>query len=75
MTTPQRLSALRIAKQPLCMRDQKITQMKQRLESVKGIEVDSEVSEEIEMVVKERSSEMEALPKSDFRRVFWDQQV
>ena len=78
MNTPERLSALRTAKQTLRMRDQKISRMKQRLESLttkKSVEVDSEVSQEIEDVIKEKSSEIEALPKSDFRRVFWDQQV
>ncbi len=81
MNTPERLSALRVAKQTLRIRDQKITRMKKRLESitlVKGIQVDSldsDVSEEIEKVVEDRSLEMNTLPKSDFRRIFWDQQV
>ena len=78
MRTPERLSALRVARQTLRMRDQKIARMTQRLESmtsVKGVEVDCDVCGEIEKVIEERSSEMETLPKSDFRRVFWDQQV
>ena len=78
MNTPQRLSALRTARRTLRVRDQKIARMKQWLESVmlaKGVEVDPEASEEIEKVIKENSFEIDALPKSDFRRVFWDQQV
>lgn len=50
MNTPQRLSALRTARQTLRARDQKIARMKQRLESVmlaKGVEVDPEASEKI----------------------------
>ncbi len=42
--------------------------------SVKGVEVDQNVSEQLEEAIKENSSEMEALPDTDFRRVFWDQQ-
>ena len=78
LKTPERLSALRTAKQTLRVRDQKIARMKQELESmslVKGVEVDSDVNEEITKVIKEKSAEMAALPKSDFMRVFWDQQV
>ncbi len=43
--------------------------------SLKGIEVDKDVNDEMEDVIKCRSSEMEALPVTDFRRLFWDQQV
>ena len=78
MKTPEKLSALRVARQTLRMRDQKIARMKQKLElmtSAKSVEVDSVLNDEIEEVIKERSPEMEALPTSDFRRVFWDQQV
>ena len=78
MKTPERLSALRAAKKTLRMRDQKIARMKQRLESLtleKGVEVDQEVYEEITEVVKDKNEEIQSLPESDFRRVFWDQQV
>ena len=33
------------------------------------------MSGEIEKVIEEKSLEMKTLPKSDFRRVFWNQQV
>ena len=57
MRTPERLSALRVARQTLQMRDQKIAQITQRLESMsseKGVEVDCDVSGEIEKVIEER---------------------
>ena len=60
------------------MIDQKIARMKQRLESLtleKGVEVDQEVHEEITEVVKHKSEEIQSLPESDFRRVFWNQQI
>ena len=77
MNTPERLS-LRAAKKTLCMRDQKIARMKLRLESLtseKGVEVDQDVQEEITEVIRDKNEEMQSLPISDFRRVFWDQQV
>ena len=52
--------------------------MKSRLESitsVKGVEIDPESSQQIEAVIAERRSEMESLPTTDFKRIFWDQQV
>lgn len=62
----------------LRMRDQKLARMKARLElltSSKGVEVSPEAFQEIEEVVMERMSEIESLPTTDFRRIFWDQQV
>lgn len=68
MKTPERLSSLRAARQKIRFRDQKIARMKKRQASSKGVE---DVSKEIEEVhVKERAKE---IPKSNFRRVFWDQ--
>ena len=78
MRTPERLAALHKARKTLRARDQKITRMKRQLDmmrSMKGVEVDQDVSEEMEQVIKDRSSEMEALPVTDFRQLFWDQKV
>ena len=78
MKTPERLSALRAARKTLRMRDQKIARIKQILESLtseKGVEIDQEVHEEITEVIKDKNEEIQSLPASDFRRVFWDQQV
>ena len=78
MKTPERLSALRNARQTLRNRDRKIARVKKRLESAttqNGIAVESHVQEEIEHVIERESSEMESLPNSDFRRIFWEQQV
>ena len=52
--------------------------MKRQLDMMtlmKGVEVDQNVREEMEQVIKDKSPEMEALPVTDFRRLFWDQQV
>ena len=73
LRTPEQLSALRVAKQTLRIRNQKICRMKICLESIiseNSVEADSNVNEEIEKAIKEHSM---ALPKSDFKRVFWDQ--
>ena len=59
MKTPDRLAALKNARKTLRMRDQKIARMRKKLEvltSEKGIEVDSEVQEEIEYVIQEKRS-------------------
>ena len=59
-------------------RDRKIAQIKKRLESLtsrKGVAVASDVQEEIGQVIERSGTEMESLPTSDFRRIFWEQQV
>ena len=78
MRTPERLSALRNARQTLRNCDRKIARVKKQLElltSQKGVAVESHVSEEIKQVIERESSEMESLPECDFRRIFWEQQV
>ena len=78
MKTPERLSALRNARQTLRNRDRKIARMKKRLESLTsegGVSVGTEVQEEIEEVIEKQTPEIESLPGSDFRRIFWEQQV
>ena len=52
--------------------------MKKRLESLTsegGVSVGTEVQEEIEEVIEKQTPEIESLPGSDFRRIFWEQQV
>lgn len=78
MRTPERLSALRSARQTLRNRDRKIARIKKQLESLtsrRGVAVESHVNEEIKQVIERERSEMESLPESDFRRIFWEQQV
>ncbi len=78
MKTPERLSALRAAKRTLRVRDQKLSRIKSRLELItaeNGVVVEPDVCDEIEIVIDERSTELEKLPSTDFRRIFWDQQV
>ncbi len=63
----------------LNIRTQVLTYLwKGRLEfevSVKGVEMSSEAFQEIENVNTEHRSEIESLPTTDFKRIFWDQQV
>ena len=78
MKTSEQLSALCSAKQTLHLRDQKLARMKSRLESitsVKGVEIDPESSQQIEAAIAKVKSEMESLLTTDFKIVFWDQQV
>ena len=78
MKSPGRLSALRKARQTLRNRDRRLAWMKKKLEQLTsegGVQVDDEVVEEMTEVIDKHSDEVNALPGSDFRRVFWDQQV
>ena len=78
MKTPDRLSALRNARDTIRKRDRKIAKIKVRLESLtskRGIAVESDVQEEIAQVIQRETPVMESLPASDFRRIFWEQQV
>ena len=61
MKTPERLAALHKARKTLRARDQKIKHMKCQhvmMTSMKCVEVDRDVSEEMEQVIKDRSPEM-----------------
>ena len=73
MKTPDR-----VARTTLRNRDRRIARMKKKLDAMttnNGVQVESEVQEEIESVIENRRPEIEALPGSDFSHVFWDQQV
>ena len=77
MKTPDRVAALCKARTTLRNRDRRIARMKKKLDAMttnNGVQVESEVQEEIESVIENHRPEIEALPGSDFRRVFWDQQ-
>ena len=78
MKSSERVAALRKARQQLRSRDKKIARMKQRLDSVlkqKGIELPSDTQEDLSAIIQKHHSDIETLPMSDFRRVFWNQQV
>ena len=78
MKTLERLLALRNARQTLRNRDRKIARVKKRLDSLtseRGVALESHVHDEIEQVIERESSEMGSLPDSDFRKIFWEQQV
>ena len=52
--------------------------MKKRLDmltSKSRVELDSEAEEEIREVIDTHTTDMMSLPGSDFRKIFWDQQV
>jgi hypothetical protein len=57
MKTPERLIAMRSVKKRLRVKEQKLSRMKKRLESMtleKGVAVGVHVQEEIDQVIKER---------------------
>lgn len=65
-------------KKTLCKRDQKIAQMQKQFESLtsqRGVRVTSDVQEKIGQMIKACSKEIESLPASNFRKIFWEQQV
>ena len=75
MKTSERLSALRRARETLRNRDQRISRIMKRLESLTsegGVAVEAPVQEEMEEVIEQQSSEIESLPGSDFKRIFWE---
>lgn len=45
------------------------------LTSESGVQVESEMQEEISKVIDRHGTDMTSLPVTDFRRIFWDQQV
>ena len=78
MKTPERLSVLRKARKTLRNRDLKLKRLQKRLAKLtteRGINVEEEVQQEVEGMIDKHAADMHALPRTDFRRVFWDQQV
>ena len=78
MKTPEKIAVLRKARETLRKRDRKIAHMKRRLELLtqdRGIAVETDVQNEIQEVIQRENSEIESLPDSDFRKIFWQQQV
>lgn len=78
MKTPERSSSIQKARKTLRRRDQRIAQLKKQLDSItlqSGVEVNSEVQQEIAEGIKLGNAEMASLPLTDFKRIFWEQQV
>ena len=78
MKSADRILALRNARRLIQNRDRKLARMKRRLDALTtdgGVELESDVVDEISAVIKGHHPEIESLAMSDFRRIFWDQQV
>ena len=78
MKTPDRHAALRKAKITIRNRDRRIARLKKKLEDLisnRGIKVDNETHQEMEETISENQHEIAFLPITDFRHIFWDQQV
>lgn len=59
-------------------RDRRLARMKKQLDvltSENGVELEPEIHDELSEVVEKHDVEMMSLPGSDFRRIFWSQQV
>ena len=70
--------ALRRSWQTIRNRDRRILRMKKRLDELtldSGVELEPEVQEEITGVIDTHGNTITGLPGSDFRKIFWDQQV
>ena len=78
LKTPERLSVLRRARQSLRNRDRRIKRMEKRLNvltSESGVELEPEVHNELSDVIDKHGAEIAKLSGSDFRKIFWNQQV
>ena len=78
MKTPEKLAALRRARQTIKACNKQITRMKaQLMERITedGIEVSDDVENDMQEAIKSYNDEIVALPQNDFRRLFWEQQV
>ena len=78
MNNTDRISALRNARKVIKNRDRKLAKMRLRLDvltSSGGIQLGNDIQEDIADIVQAHHPEIESLPMSDFRRVFWNQQV
>ena len=78
MKSTERILALRNARKIIRNRDKKLATLKRRLEmltSQSGVELGSDMENEMFDIINTHHPEIESLPMSDFRRVFWCQQV
>ena len=78
MKTPEKLAALRRARQTIKARNKQITRMKAQLMkriTKDGIEVSDDVENDMQETIKSYNDEIVALPQNDFHRLFWEQQV
>lgn len=78
MKTPQKLAALRKMKISIRIHEKRIRKMKAQLSEssmTNGIELSKELEDEVRESIKVHSDDISALPQSDFRRIFWEQQV
>ena len=76
MKTSESISALRNVRRVIRNRDRKLA-MKQSLDALiakGGVELGSDMEEEMASIGKSHA-DIESLPMSDFRRIFWNQQV
>ena len=75
MKTSESIAALRNARRVITNRDRKLARMKQRLDALiakGGVELGSDMEEEMASIVKSHHPDIEPLPMSDFRCVFWN---
>ena len=78
MKNSDRILALRNARKLIRSRDRKLESMKRRLAALTtdhGVELESDIVDEITDVIQKHRPEMESLAMSDFRSIFWNQQV
>ena len=78
MKTPEKLAALRRARQTIKARNKQIKRMKAQLMkriTKDGIEVSDDVENDMQETIKSYNDEIVALPQNDFHRLFWEQQV
>ena len=78
MKNSDRISALRNARRVIQNRDRKLARMKRRLNALTtegGVVLESDMVDEMSAVIQNHHPEIESLSMSDFRRIFWNQQV
>ena len=78
MKTPEKLAALRRARQTIKACNKQITKMKAQLMKriiEDGIEVSDDVENDMQEAIKSYNDEIVALPQNYFHRPFWEQQV
>ena len=78
MKTPEKLAALRRARQTIKACNKQITRMKAQLMkriTEDGIEVSDDVENDMQETIKSYNDEIVALPQNDFHRLFWEQQI
>ena len=78
MDSPQKIRHLKLVRQALRNKQRQLQQLQQKLRSLTaehGVVADASLQNDLENVLHHAQQDIEKLPRDNFKRIFWEQQV